>query len=188
MKMKNYLLIIVSIALVISFISCGQEKQEVKDSSTEQALNLKGMSGIVDNESAKNILQIAVGSKDHTILVAAVLAAGLEDVLANPGPLTVFAPTNAAFEKLPEGVVEFLLKPENKDSLIHIITYHAAPGTYMGKMLKNIMYMGQATGEKVVIETTEDGVTVNGANIIATIKASNGVVHVIDEVLLPPAK
>jgi uncharacterized surface protein with fasciclin (FAS1) repeats len=186
MKMKKYLSIIVCMAIVFSFASCGQPKQEVKDA--DPTVDLKGMSGIEDDESVKNILQIAAGSEDHTTLVAAVLAAGLEDVLANPGPLTVFAPVNSAFDALPEGTVDFLLKPENKDSLIHIITYHAAPGTYKGKMLKGIMGIGQATGEKVVIEKIENGYTVNGANILATIEASNGVIHVVDQVLLPPAK
>ncbi len=187
--MKNYLLFIVCLAFVFS-LSCSQQskKASTEETKTVETVDAKGMSGISDDVSKKNILQIAVGSPDHTTLVAAVLAAGLEDVLANPGPLTVFAPTNEAFANLPEGVVDFLLKPENKDSLIHIITYHAAPGTYKGKMLKRIMGIGQATGEKVDVVVKDGVTTVNGANIIASVDASNGVVHIIDAVLLPPGK
>ena len=133
-------------------------------------------------------MQVAIGSADHTTLVAAVQAAGLEDVLANAGPLTVFAPTNTAFDNLPEGVVSDLLKPENKDKLAHIITYHAAPGTYKGSMIKGVMGIGQATGDKVNVEVVEGETFVNGAKVLGTVEASNGVVHVIDAVLLPPSE
>jgi uncharacterized surface protein with fasciclin (FAS1) repeats len=148
---------------------------------------LKGQSGVVDNESEKNILQVALGSKDHTTLAAGVAAAGLQDVLTNAGPLTVFAPTNAAFDALPEGVLDDLLKPENKETLANIITFHAAPGSYTGNNIKGVMGIGQATGDKVKVEV-KDGVTyVNGAKVLGTVKASNGYVHVIDQVLLPPS-
>lgn len=147
---------------------------------------LKGQSGVNDSESTPNILQIAIGSADHSTLVAGVLAAGLEDVLTNAGPLTVFAPNNAAFDKLPAGTLDELLKPENKEKLAYIITFHAAPGSYTGDNIKGVMGIGQATGDKVKVEV-KDGVTyVNGAKVLATVKASNGYVHVIDQVLLPP--
>ena len=136
--------------------------------------------------SAKNVLQIAIGSKDHTTLVAAVQAADLEDVLVNAGPLTVFAPTNAAFEQLPAGTVENLLKPENKATLARIIKYHASPGKYMGDLLKDGQRLFQASGHYVQVKKTGDKVSVDGANILGTIEASNGVVHVVDKVLLPP--
>jgi uncharacterized surface protein with fasciclin (FAS1) repeats len=149
---------------------------------------LKGQSGVIDEESEPHILNIAIGSKDHTTLVAAVQAAGLEDVLTNAGPLTVFAPTNEAFEKLPEGTVETLLKPENKETLANIITFHAAPGSYGANNIRGVMGIGQATGDKVDVQV-KDGVTyVNGAKVLGTVKASNGIVHVIDQVLLPPEK
>ena len=109
-------------------------------------------------------------------------------MLANAGPLTVFAPNNAAFDKLPEGVVSDLLKPENKKILANIITYHAAPGTYKGKMIKGVMGIGQATGDKVNVEVIDGETFVNGAKILGTVEASNGVVHIIDSVLLPPEK
>lgn len=148
-----------------------------------------GQAMIVDDVSAKNIVQIAVGSPDHSTLVAAVQAADLVNVLANNGPLTVFAPTNAAFAALPDGTVETLLKPENKSTLVNIIHYHAAPGTYKDKLLKDGQNLFMANGDNAKIEVKEDGsVYVNGAKILATIKATNGVVHVVDKVLLPPEK
>ena len=168
---------------VIILVSCSEKK------STEESQSYsKGQSLVSDDVSQKNILQVAIGSPDHTTLVAAVQAADLEDVLANAGPLTVFAPNNAAFDKLPEGVVADLLKPENKTKLATIITYHAAPGTYKGNMIKGVMGIGQATGDKVNVEVIEGETFVNGAKILGTVEASNGVVHVIDSVLLPPDK
>lgn len=146
----------------------------------------KGQSTVQDNVSERNILQIAINSEDHSTLVAAVQAAGLEDVLTNAGPLTVFAPNNEAFEKLPAGTVDDLLKPENKATLAKIITFHAAPGSYGSNNIKGVMGIGQATGDKVEVAIVGDVTTVNGATVLATLKASNGYVHVIDEVLLPP--
>ncbi len=147
---------------------------------------LTGQSGVVDEESEKNILQIALASPDHSTLVAGVKAAGLQDVLTNAGPLTVFAPTNAAFDKLPEGTLDNLLKPENKEKLAHIITFHAAPGSYTGNNIKGVMGIGQATGDKVKVEVRDGTTYVNDAKVVGTVKASNGYVHVIDAVLLPP--
>lgn len=135
-----------------------------------------------------NILQVALGSSDHKTLVAAVQAAQIENVLANNGPLTVFAPTDAAFKKLPEGTIKELLKPENKKKLAHILTFHAAPGKYGPNNISGVMGIGQATGDKVTVEVKDDGTYVNGAKVIASVEASNGYVHVIDGVLLPPEK
>ena len=173
---------------VALFVSCDNT---AKQSSSQSAggidqTTLKGQSGVQDSESEPNILQVAIGSKDHTTLVAAVQAASLEDVLTNAGPLTVFAPNNAAFDQLPEGTVDNLLKPENKETLANIITFHAAPGSYTGNRIKGVMGIGQATGDKVKV-VVKDGVTyVNDAKVLGTVKASNGYVHVIDKVLLPP--
>ncbi len=181
--MKNSsTILLLSIGLIM--FSCS--KSAKNENNTSSADYSKGQSLVRDDVSQKNILQIAIGSPDHTTLVAAVQAAGLEDVLANAGPLTVFAPTNDAFENLPDGVLENLLKPENKETLANIITYHAAPGTYKGDMITRITGIGQATGDKVEVEIIDDETFINGAKILATIDASNGVVHVIDGVLLPP--
>jgi uncharacterized surface protein with fasciclin (FAS1) repeats len=145
-----------------------------------------GQATVVDEVSDANIVAVAVGSPDHTTLVAAVQAAGLVDVLANNGPFTVFAPTNAAFDKLPEGTLEELTKPENKATLARIITYHAVPGIYQGKVLESVDQLYMATGHYVPVEQKEDGTYVKGVKILGTVQATNGVVHVIDEVLLPP--
>jgi uncharacterized surface protein with fasciclin (FAS1) repeats len=170
----------------ILLFSC---KPEAADSNNIQGIdstNLTGQSGVVDDESDPNILQVAMGSPDHTTLVAGVVAAGLQDVLTNAGPLTVFAPNNEAFAKLPEGTLDDLLKPENKATLANIITFHAAPGSYTGTNIKGVMGIGQATGDKVKVEVINGETFVNGAKVLGTVKASNGYVHVIDKVLLPP--
>lgn len=187
--MRNlYFFICIALVAMIS-VSCGNNQggqQEV--ASTSRPALKGGQASVSDDLSARNIVQIAAASEDHTTLVAAVQAAGMADVLANPGPLTVFAPTNAAFEKLPAGTVENLLKPENKKTLMRIITFHAAPGTYKKKDLKDGEKIGQATGDNVYIEVKEGVTYVNGAKVLGTVEASNGVVHVIDAVLLPPEK
>ncbi|NNF33062.1 MAG: fasciclin domain-containing protein [Saprospiraceae bacterium] len=173
----------------MAMLACNNPSQSSNQASggIDQS-QLKGQSGVVDDQSQPNILQVAINSKDHTTLVAGVQAAGLEDVLTNAGPLTVFAPNNEAFDKLPEGTLDELLKPENKETLANIITFHAAPGSYTGNNIRGVMGIGQATGDKVKVEV-KDGVTyVNGAKVLGTVKASNGYVHVIDQVLLPPEK
>ena len=185
MRLFNFAALILGVALTVS---CSEGTTNESSKEAPQVEAEKGQASVDDGVSNPNIIQIARGSKDHTTLVAGIDAAGLNDVLANAGPLTVFAPTNAAFDKLPEGVLADLLKPENKATLKSIITYHAAPGNYDADHIKGVMGIGQATGEKVKVEV-KDGVTyVNGAKVIASIKASNGYIHVIDGVLLPPSK
>ena len=170
------------------FFQCGAPATDSSGSTGIDTNTLAGQSGVQDELSEKNILQVAIASPDHTTLAKAVVAAGLQDVLTNAGPLTVFAPTNAAFDNLPEGVLSDLLKPENKETLANIITFHAAPGNYYGKNIKGVMGIGQATGDKVKVETKDGETTVNGAKVLGSVKASNGYVHVIDQVLLPPEK
>lgn len=134
---------------------------------------------------SKDIVDTAVDAGSFTTLVAAVQAAGLVDTLKGDGPFTVFAPTDEAFAALPEGTVESLLLPENKDKLVAILTYHVAAGKVMSTDLSNEMMAKTVQGGDVTI-MTEDGVTVNGANVVsADIEASNGVIHVIDAVILP---
>ena len=130
------------------------------------------------------VVDIAVGSKDHTTLVAAVKAAGLVETLSGKGPFTVFAPTNAAFAKLPAGSVENLLKPENKAKLVAVLTYHVVPGKVMAKDVK-AGKVKTVQGSELTVATT-GGVTVDNAKVIKTdIGATNGVIHVIDTVVLP---
>lgn len=134
---------------------------------------------------SKDIVDTAVGAGTFTTLVAAMQAAGLVDTLKGDGPFTVFAPTDEAFAALPEGTVETLLKPENKDQLVAILTYHVVSGKVMSGDLSNDMMATTVQGTDVKI-MTEGGVTVNGANVVtADIEASNGVIHVIDAVILP---
>ena len=168
-----------------AFLSCSESDQA---KSEDAALATHGQAGVQDDQSKKNILQIALGSADHTTLVAAVQAAELENVLVNAGPLTVFAPNNAAFEALPDGTLEMLLKPENKQKLAQIITSHAAPGTFKGALLESQKKIYQATGHYVDVEVKGDDIFVHGAKILATVEASNGVVHVVDKVFLFPEK
>ena len=137
---------------------------------------------------SKNIIQNAVNSKDHTTLVAAVKAAGLVETLSGDGPFTVFAPTNAAFRKLPAGTVETLLKPENKAQLRRILTYHVVAGTVMAADVVKLTSAKAVSGDTLTIKTM-GGVMVDNAKVVKTdIKTSNGVIHVIDTVLLPREK
>ena len=134
----------------------------------------------------KDIVDTAVGAGSFTTLVAAVQAAGLVETLKGPGPFTVFAPTDAAFAALPAGTVEDLLKPENKDKLAAILTYHVVPGKVMSTDLTEGMKAATVQGGEVTI-TLDGGAKVNGAVISAAdVAASNGVIHVIDSVILPP--
>ena len=133
----------------------------------------------------KDIVDTAIDAGSFTTLVAAVQAAGLVDTLKSEGPFTVFAPTDAAFAALPAGTVEDLLKPENKDKLVSILTYHVLPGKVMSGDLSEGLKAATVQGSEVTV-TLADGAKVNGATISAAdIAASNGVIHVIDTVVLP---
>ena len=130
------------------------------------------------------VLAIAAGNKDFSTLVAAVKAAGLVDTLSSKGPFTIFAPTNEAFAKLPKGTVEDLLKPENKEKLVAILTYHVVAGKVMAADVKAGNVKTVQGGELEI--AVKDGVTVNGAKVVKTdIVGTNGVIHVIDTVVLP---
>lgn len=136
-------------------------------------------------DMSKDIVDTAVGAGSFNTLVAAVQAAGLVDTLKGDGPFTVFAPTDAAFAALPEGTVETLLKPENKDQLIAILTYHVVPGKVMSTDLKDDMMATTVQGGDIMIDL-DNGVMINDASVAtADIAASNGVIHVIDKVILP---
>ncbi|WP_181699221.1 fasciclin domain-containing protein [Chthonobacter albigriseus] len=140
--------------------------------------------------SAANIVETAKSAGTFNTLLAAAQAAGLADALASPGPLTVFAPTDEAFAKLPAGTVENLLKPENKDQLVAVLSYHV-----VGRNLESNMLPGRAIHVRTIkaggdrtlrVEKSASGVTIDGANVVtADIAADNGVIHVIDSVLLP---
>ncbi|WP_170416662.1 fasciclin domain-containing protein [Ruegeria atlantica] len=134
---------------------------------------------------SKDIVDTAVGAGSFETLVAAVQAAELVDTLKGEGPFTVFAPTDEAFAALPEGTVETLLKPENKDQLVAILTYHVVPGKVMSGDLSDDMIAATVQGGDIKIDL-DNGVMVNDANVVqADIETSNGVIHVIDKVILP---
>lgn len=191
--MKKNIISILSVGAVLFLAACGtSEKPEAAAataSTQEASAPATGQSGVADDVSAKNIVQTAIGSKDHTTLVTAVQAAELVDVLSNAGPFTVFAPTNAAFDKLPAGTVEGLLKPEKKEALQDILQYHVSVGVYQEDALQDGQTLGQVNGGNIKITKKDGKIVVNGtANVVASIQTSNGVIHVIDAVLLPPSK
>ncbi len=135
----------------------------------------------------KNIVSIALASKDHTTLAAALKAADYVTAIANPGPYTVFAPTDAAFAKLPAGTVESLVKPENQEKLREILKYHVTTSVWQTTNLTDGQVLGMANGGKATIHMADGKLSINDANVIASVRGSNGVVHIIDAVLLPPA-
>ena len=136
---------------------------------------------------SKDIVDTAAEAGTFQTLIAAVTAADLVDALKGEGPLTVFAPTDDAFAALPEGTVETLLLPENKDQLIAVLTYHVVAGKVMSTDLTDDMTAETLQGSTILIDL-DNGVMVNGANVVsADIEASNGVIHVIDKVILPPS-
>lgn len=148
---------------------------------------------------SRNIVENAVNSRDHTTLVAAVQAAGLVDTLSGPGPFTVFAPTNAAFDKLPAGTVDTLVQPANRATLTRILTYHVVPGRLTAADLAQRIRAGNGRATLTTVQGATLTVTQSGANVIVTDAAggactvtiadvlqSNGVIHVVDTVLMPP--
>lgn len=174
----------------ISLVACNSNNSSEQPSNSQGVQQAQtGQSGVKDDASQKNVVQVAMGSKDHTTLVKAVQAAGLVDALSNAGPFTVFAPTNAAFDKLPAGTLEGLLKPDKKDDLADILQYHVSVGVYNADQLQDGQSLGQVNGGNVTITKKDGKIIINGtATIIASIPASNGVIHVVDAVLLPPKK
>ncbi len=172
------------LALVTLLVACGgPDTAEAPVDSFDAASN-RGQAFVADDKSDPNILNIAMGSEDHTTLVAAVQAAEMENILVNAGPLTVFAPTNAAFAELPAGTLDELLKPENKQRLYNIVTSHASPGKFTVEQIAGETQLYQATGHYVDVEVRDGETYVNGARIIASVPATNGIVHVVDKVFL----
>lgn len=185
MKLLKPLILLVIITL---FSACNSSTENATTSTTsnESTTESVGQSGVKDDVSSPNIVQVAVSSKDHTTLVTAVKAAGLVDALSNAGPFTVFAPVNAAFDKLPKGTVDELLKPAKKEDLKSILEYHTYVGVLKTDYLQDGQEFEQVSGQKIKITRQGDKIFVNGtAEIIASIPTSNGIIHVINEVLLP---
>jgi uncharacterized surface protein with fasciclin (FAS1) repeats len=173
---------------IVLSTACGSSStsENTSSSSATETPAQSGQSGVQDDVSNPNVVQVAVGSKDHTTLVAAVKAGELVDALSNAGPFTVFAPTNAAFDALPAGTVESLLTPEKKDALIDILQYHVSVGVYKLENLQDGQSIGQVNGGNVIVTKKGEDYFVNGkAKILGTVVASNGIIYVIDQVLIP---
>jgi len=188
MKRRIKLLLLSTTMIVLSSCGSGSNTENVEasaEAATEATTERTGQAFIADDGSKPSVLHIAIGSADHTTLVAAVQAAELENSLVNAGPLMVFAPTNAAFDALPAGTVETLLKPENKEKLAYILKHHVTPGNYSKDFLKKFKKLGQASNENIAVEVKDGEVYVGGAKILASVPAGNGIVHVVDKVILP---
>lgn len=172
--------------IVVAPVSA-QDKMMKSEMSGEKTV----MVGGAPMYPSKNIVENAVNSKDHTTLVAAVKAAGLVDTLSSKGPFTVFAPTNAAFGKLPAGTVDTLVKPENKATLTKILTYHVVPGKLEASDLTDGKKLKTVEGEELTIKKSGDSVMIVDAKggsstvTIPNVNQSNGVIHVVDTVLMP---
>lgn len=182
------ILFLPALALAFIFSQCNNEKTSENKDSTE-ITQAGGQEAVQDDESAKDVVKVAVGSPDHTTLVAALKQAELVTSLSNAGPFTVFAPTNAAFDKLPAGTVDGLMKNDKKADLQNILQYHVAVAVYKTENMRDGQVIGQANGDNITINVKDGKVMVNNtANVVASITATNGIIHVIDAVLLPPAK
>ena len=187
--MRGFVKITVIGGLLCGLLVAGCKKQEAAPAEpapsevapAQEASNVPPL-----NEN--NIVSIAINSKDHTTLVAAIKAADYVTSVAASGPLTVFAPTNEAFAKLPEGTVENLVKPENVATLRNILQYHVTTSALQLDWFKDGQTVSMANGKRTTMNVKDGKVTINGANILATIPAENGIVYVIDAVLLPPEK
>ncbi|HQW93346.1 MAG: fasciclin domain-containing protein [Chitinophagaceae bacterium] len=179
---KNIFSILAAVAFsAITLVACNDSKTETTETTPEVVKE-----EVVAPVAPKDIVDVAIGSPDHTTLVAAVTAAGLVETLKGAGPFTVFAPTNAAFSALPAGTVEGLLKPESKEKLTGILTYHVVAGAVKAADLKDGQKVKTLQGEELTVTIKDGKVMINGANVTAAdLAGSNGVVHVIDAVLMP---
>ena len=195
---KQFLSLVMAVAFVATITACNSTKTE----SASQDTAMTDSTAMMDSTSmmseqgvevggammvpSKNIVENAVGSSDHTTLVSAVQAAGLVETLSGTGPFTVFAPTNAAFAKVPKATLDNLLKPEMKADLTKVLTYHVVPGAVMAADLKDGQDLTTVQGQKLKVTIKDGKVMIGGSTVtIADVISSNGVTHVIDGVLLP---
>ncbi len=192
MKTKNLFIALFSLLALFACNNAADSGAAAGGSDADLEGNNRGQAFVESDGFDKNVLQVALENEDFSTLVAAVQAAEVENALVNAGPLTVFAPNNKAFDKLPDGTVETLVKPENKSKLGYILTNHVAPANYTIKTLKKVAEKGQklfmASGEYVEVKVEGDDVYVGGTKILATVNVSNGLIHVIEDVILPVSK
>lgn len=181
--MKNLVNVVMPVTLLVAAMACEKTKQQ--EPLYTEVSSSAGQSAVKDEESQKNIVQTAVTSPEHKILVAALQAAKYSDALSNAGPFTVFAPTDEAFSKLPDGTIDNLVKPENISKLQDILEYHVYVGVIRESMIQDKLTLNQVNGKNVTLVQDDRGLTVNDARIVATGQTSNGIIYVIDKVLLP---
>jgi uncharacterized surface protein with fasciclin (FAS1) repeats len=192
--MKTLIKSLCLLVLSFCFVACNSNtktsENTANDTTTNEASSEKtGQAFIEDEGGTPNALQLAIQSEDHSTLVAAVQAAGVENALVNVGPLTVFAPNNAGFAKIDDATLNDLLKPENKSQLAFILTHHVAPANYPIETLKKNaqknrkLYM--ASGKYLEVTEKDGDIYVDGVKIIGTVNVSNGWVHVTEDVILP---
>jgi len=182
---KMFNLLFVASICTISLVACNGEAEK-KTEETATAPVVKNDSTTKPAEVAKDVVDIAIGSADHSTLVTAVKAAGLVETLKGAGPFTIFAPTNAAFAALPAGTVDGLLKAEKKADLTNILTYHVVAGNVKAADLKDGQVLKTLQGTDLKVTIKDGKVAINGANVTtADLAGSNGVIHVIDAVLMP---
>ena len=188
--MKKIFRLIPITALAFIFSACNSNTESSAATETKDvAAKSGGQEAVQDDVSQKDVVKIAVSSKDHTTLVAALKQAEYVDDLSNAGPFTVFAPTNDAFNKLPAGTVDGLMKDDKKRDLQNVLEYHVAVGVYKTENMQDGQKINMASLGDITLSVKDGKVMVNGvANIVASIPAANGIIHVVDAVLLPPAK
>jgi uncharacterized surface protein with fasciclin (FAS1) repeats len=185
--MRRTAIAVVAVAAALTLSACSSSSDEATTAESSAAVEESAIAEadeMVGETSPGTIVEVASANPDFSTLVAAVSAAGLVETLSGEGPFTVFAPTNEAFAALPAGVLDALLLPENKDALVKILTYHVVPGTVLAADIKD-GDVATVEGQNVTLSTA-NGVTVNGATVLtADVLADNGVIHVIDAVLVP---
>ena len=183
--MKKSLLTLALVSLVLW--SCKPNEAAPTEAAATSTENVAGgQEAVQDEDSDPTIVKLAAGNKDLSTLVKGVEAAGLATSLSNAGPFTVFAPLNAAFDKLPAGTVEDLLKPENNGKLTDILGHHTYVGVIKAEQFTDGQNLGMVDGKNITIKMVDGKPTVNGTvNIVASVPASNGIVHVVDGVILP---
>lgn len=182
---KNFLKLF-CMAIIASTIFTACDNTKTTDTTETDTVAVVEETPVMEEEVSNDVVDVAISSPDHTTLVAAVKASGLVETLKGDGPFTVFAPTNAAFSALPEGTVESLLTPEKKADLSAILTYHVVAGSVMAADLTDGQKVTTVQGEELTVSIKDGKVMINGANVTtADLSGSNGVVHVIDAVLMP---
>ena len=182
MKKSIIILGLVGFALV----SCKKNETTTTDSATTTEAVGQGQEAVLDDDSNPTVVQLAAKNPDLSTLVTAVKAANLTTSLSNAGPFTVFAPLNSAFDKLPAGTVDGLLKPEQADALSDVLGYHTYIGVIKEESMSDGQSLGMVNGKNIKITIVDGKPVINGkAKIVATVPASNGIVYAIDEVMLP---